>query len=42
MERKRYIVENNINRILEWEKEKVPLAEVARNLKIKYDTLKNI
>lgn len=40
MERKRYIVENNINRILEWEKEKVPLAEVARNLKIKYDTLK--
>ena len=28
-----------IPQILEWEKQRLPLAEVARNLKVKYDTL---
>lgn len=40
MERKRHIVENNLDRIKEWERQRVPLMEVARNLGIKYDTLK--
>ena len=42
MERKRHIVENNLDRIKEWERQRVPLMEVARNLGIKYDTLKKI
>lgn len=40
MERKRHIVEDNLDKILEWERNKVPLAEVSRMLGIKYDTLK--
>lgn len=37
---KRHIVEDNIELIKEWERKGTPLMEVARNLKIKYDTLK--
>ena len=37
---KRYIVENNLSLIKEWEKLGTPLMEVARNLNIKYDTLR--
>lgn len=40
MERKRYIVENNISLIKEWESKRTPLMEVARRLNLKYDTLK--
>ena len=40
MERKRHIVEDNITLIKEWESKGTPLMQVARNLKIKYDTLK--
>lgn len=40
MERKRYVVEDNLELIKEWERAGMPLMEVARNLKIKYDTLK--
>lgn len=40
MDRKRYIVEDNITLIKEWENKGTPLMEVARNLRIKYDTLK--
>lgn len=37
---KRHIVENNLLQIKEWEKSGTPLMEVARNLNIKYDTLR--
>ena len=40
MERKRYIVEDNIILIKEWESKGTPLMEVARRLNLKYDTLK--
>lgn len=40
METKRYIVENNIELIKDYEKLKKPLLEVSRTLGIKYDTLK--
>lgn len=40
MKTKRYIVENNIDLIREYEKLRKPLAEVLRTLGIKYDTLK--
>ena len=40
MERKRYIVEDNISLIKEWESKGTPLMEVARRLNLKYDTLK--
>lgn len=40
MDRKRYIVENNLTLIKEWENKETPMMEVARNLNIKYDTLK--
>lgn len=40
MERKRHIVEGNLDKIKEWESSGTPLMEVARNLGIKYDTLK--
>ena len=37
---KRHIVESNLLQIKEWEKVGTPLMEVARNLNIKYDTLR--
>ena len=37
---KRYIVENNLSLIKEWEKLGTPLMKVARNLNIKYDTIR--
>lgn len=37
---KRYIIESNIQLIKEYESNNRPLAEVARKLGIKYDTLK--
>ena len=40
MDRKRYIVEENLTLIKEWENKGIPMMEVARNLSIKYDTLK--
>lgn len=39
MNSKRYIIENNIETIKEWEKQNIPLAQVARYLDVKYDTL---
>ena len=40
MNSKRQIVEDNLAVIGDWEKQKLPLAEVARRLGMKYDTLK--
>ena len=40
MDRKKYIVEDNLTLIKEWEDKGTPMVEVARNLSIKYDTLK--
>lgn len=40
MDMKRYIVEENLTLIKEWENKGIPMMEVARNLSIKYDTLK--
>lgn len=40
MKTKREIIEANILQIKEWEKQGRPLMEVARNLGMKYDTLK--
>ena len=40
MDRKKYIVEDNLTLIKEWEDKGTPMMEVARNLSIKYDTLK--
>ena len=40
MKDKRHIVEENLTLIKEWESQGRPLMEVARNLGMKYDTLK--
>lgn len=40
MESKQYIIVDNLEQIKIWEQNRVPLAEVARLLHIKYDTLK--
>ena len=40
MDRKRHIVEGNLTLIKEWEDKGTPMMEVARNLNIKYDTLR--
>lgn len=40
MENKKYIIEDNLQKIKDWENANTPLMEVARNLGIKYDTLK--
>ncbi len=40
MNGKRYVIEENLTLIKEWENKGTPLMEVARNLNIKYDTLK--